>query len=280
MKLSYDSSGLTLHQSNSTVIIANSSSLTVIQDARHPKDFEHQIDVYQVDHDCSKLPAGHRQHTTTGYNDFSSINGTTVYALAGSFITLEVCGSTNSTYIPGRLEVALVESLEALHSSDKLLENIFDLNFFFPGVQGEWRCKEVTFSIDHFGYYTLFILPQPKECLFNFTATYNYRFIDLTLLSVKRKHTYTLFEDQDQLELPGRRWFNKNLCVLAHIKHNPNSPSNNVHIRHIYLSDYHFYVVGQYTVIIGLVVDFVGLILFLLVRCGNNMIKLFLSKNS
>ena len=242
---------------NSTVIIANSSSLQVIQDARHHGDYEHEIEIYQVNWECEKLPADYRVHTITGNDNFSSINGTTIYALTGSYITLRVCGSTNSTNLLPRFEVAVVEGLEALQSPNTMLKDVFNFNFFYPGVNGEWRCKNVTFNIETFGYYTLVFLPQPEEARFNFSATFNHRFLNVSLLPVVRH--YTLFEDQDGWHLPRTRWFNKKLCFVAVIKNNPNAPQKSVHIRRIYISSL-WYTVGQFETVIGSLVCIFGYI--------------------
>ena len=250
LALQNNQSTLALYQANSTVIIGNSSiSLQVVQESNYPGDFEHEIEVYEVTLECNKLPVMEKDYVE---DSLDSINGSTIYALAGSFITLKVCGSTNLTRIPGRLEVLLVEGLESLASTATILEDFYNFSFFYPGIGGDWLCKEETLKIEEYGYYTLVFLPQPAVAIFNCTAKYHLRILDVGLLPIRANQTLLKNLDEWRLTAVPRPPFTRT-CIIASIKDNPDYPSLNTHIRVSYHS-YSAYRDGAYLAIVAFVV--------------------------
>ena len=256
---------VTLYRSNTTAIVANTSlSLEVMLDVSYPGDYEHTIELYQVTSTCSNLPTLDETYTQMGYN-FSAANLTTYYALAGSSIVFDVCGSDNSiNSYPKRLEVVVVKSLEDLQSTETILQNFYRAFYFLPGIDGKWTCKKFVFDIDAYGYYTVIFLPLPSMAVFNYTMTYKIKSVDLTKTPIGL--TSTLRNDQERWTLPVKRGFNldHDSCIVASIENNVDTSIRNVHIQTHYNANEN-YNNGQYTVIASLVYFIIGcVIIFIL----------------
>lgn len=208
-----------LHRDNTTVILTQvhhffTKSLTVTQDTGYPGDTDHEIAVYRVNTKCSDLSAREQMYTVNG-NDLSAINKTTLYLLAGSSITYSICGSTNQTRRPERLELVLLDDLERAQSLENIANSFYKFAYFSTGRVGEKRCDKVPINIDTTGYYTTLFLPPPHPAHFEFNITYNVRTIDLTQLSIVSNHTLRV--DQDSHEFP-LEFGVKSSCCVATIK--------------------------------------------------------------
>lgn len=134
---------------NSSVVLAEAnhlftSSLSVTEDTKYIGDFYRDIEVYQIDSTCNDLPT-HKVISNVNGTDFSSINSTTLYALTGSYISLNICGITNHT-------VTELERLEIVLYKDS---QITAVEFFHLGSDDEWQCKESTLLLDQLHYNVL-----------------------------------------------------------------------------------------------------------------------------
>ena len=255
---------VTLYRSNTTAIVANTIlSLEVMLAVGYPGDYEHTIELYQVTSTCSNLPTLDKTYTQMGYN-FSAANLTTYYALAGSSIVFDVCGSHNSTNsYPKRLEVVIVKSLEDLQFTETILNfyrSFYRSFYFLPGIDGEWTCRKFVFNIDAYDYYTVIFLPLPSTAVFNYTVTYNIKSVDLTKAPIGL--TSTLRKNRERWTLPVKRGFdlNHDSCVVASIENAVDTSIRNVHIK-THCNANENYINGQYVVIASLVYFIVGCVI-------------------
>lgn len=220
----------TLYQSNTTLFLFDGDdyalhSLTVTQDSDHPGNFDHNIILYQHKSKCSNLPILNTSNTVAG-SDFSTISEIPIYALAGSSMTFNICGSTNSTYPIERLELVLNYGLEALQS---LSQDYHNFSYFLPGTGGEWTCKKVTFHLNKDGYYTTRFLTKPTSAIFNYSVTFFHQQIDVEVLQEYLVHTDTLFMDRDH-----KVYTENNYCHIAVIQGKPGVTKTYVHIQLTY----------------------------------------------
>ena len=214
---------LILLHSNSMVILYDndhdsSGVLRVTEDTGHPGDFDHKIILYRIDSECSDLSVKEEAHKLAGTN-FSLINGTTIYTLAGSSMTYNICGSTNSTYQSERLELVFLDELEDLQSP---LTGYHKFYYFPHGTHGNWECNQVTYNINKDGYYTPIFLTEPREVTFAFTVTFQLRLIPALSLP-----HYMLTANKEFVEIS----LTQHQCVVAFIHENPNIPSPYVHVQ-------------------------------------------------
>ena len=255
---------VTLYQSNTTAIVANTSlSLEVMLDVSYPGDYEHTIELYQVTSTCSNLPTLDETYTQMGY-DFSVANLTTYYALAGSSIVFDVCGSDNSTTsYPKRLEVVVVKSLEDLQSIETILQNFYQAFYFLPGTNGEWICKNVAVNIDKYDYYTVIFPPLPSTAVFNYSVKYNIKSVDFTKAQIGL--TSTLRNDQERWTIPVKKGFDfdHGSCIVASIENNVDTSIRNVHIQTHYDAN-DSYDSGQYVVISSLIYFLLGTVVIII----------------
>ena len=215
------------YHENSSVILAElnhfyTESLSVTEDTEHLNDYRHDIEVHHAECKCSDLV------TTTTYtingSDFSPIP--TVYALAGSSISVQICGSTNVTTDSERLEIVLSDQLE----EPKFNQIPYKVNFFHPGLNGGQKCKDMIFDLPANGYYTLSFLHPSTPISFDFELTYNIRAIDSNLLAEHTITNYILHADQESYKFPMSHG-NKQSCFVAVIRDNPNTSKGDVHIQ-------------------------------------------------
>ena len=220
-------------RSNSTVILFNQEpsidfqSLTITEDTSYPGDFDHEILIYEADSDCSDIQAQEEVQELSGTN-FSPINGTTSYMLAGSSMTYNICGSTNSSYQSERLELALLYGLEALRSPSR----DYDKFYFFPyGADGNWTCKQVTYNMEKNGYYTPVFLTVPQEATYVYSVTYQRRFLNVS--SFSSSLFYKLNNDKDSFT------FDSQHCFVGKILENPTdtSPYAHIYLVHMYIKN-------------------------------------------
>jgi hypothetical protein len=209
---------------NSSVVLAEVdhlfiSSLSVTEDTKHIGDFYRDIEVYQLDSTCDNLPT-HKAISNFNGDDFSSINSTTLYALAGSSITLNICGTTNYTATElERLEVVLYKDSQ-----------IMAVDFFHLGSDDDWQCKESTLLLDQRGYYTITFLPPTHEANFTYNATFTVSEIDSKQLHGRALTNQTLHVHQDTFK--ARLAFGAtHSCFVAAIKDSPRTLIQTVHIQ-------------------------------------------------
>ena len=241
--------------SNSMVILYDNDNpgfLRVTEDTGHPGDFDHEIILYRVNSECSDLQIREETYDVRG-TDLSLINGTTTYALAGSSMTYNICGSANSTYQTERLELVLLYGLEALQSPSRDHDKFY---YFHHGTDGEWTCKKVTYNIEDDGYYTPIFLTAPQEANFIFTTTFRYQFIKSLSLPF-----YKLKMDKDYVQF----FLTQHQCVVASIHENPKILSPYVHVQIFY--KYYIYP-RQHPVIllflaINIITIIIGVLLFI-----------------
>lgn len=217
--------------SNSTVILHDHKpsttlqSLTVTEDTGYPGDFDHKIFIYWVDLQCSEIQVQEETYNLTG-TDFSLINETTTYALAGSSMTYNICGSSNSSYQSERLELTLLNSLEALRSPSRDYHKFYH---FTHGTDGNWICNQVTYNMGKNGYYTPLFLTVPQEATYTYSVTYQRKFLNE---SISSSFSYMLKNDKDTVTLnllsSGQH------CFVATILENPTSTNPYVHINLAY----------------------------------------------
>ena len=222
-------------RSNSTVILADPKppitllSLTMTETTDYPGDYDHEIIIYQMDSDCSDFEI-EETHKLAG-TDLSLINGTTTYALVGSSMTYNICGSTNLTHQSERLELVLLDRLEALQSPS---ESYIKFYFFPYGTDGEWICKNVTYNFQKHGYYTPIFLIVPQEATFTYSMTYQRRFLKDS--SISPLFTYNLSHNKDTFTVNGLS--NGQPCFIATILENPIDTSPYVHVNISYTFTY------------------------------------------
>ena len=209
---------------NSSVVLAEAnhlftSTLNVTEDTKHIGDFYRDIEVYQLDSTCNDLPT-HKAISNVNGTDFSSINSTTLYALTGSSISLNICGTTNHTVTElERLEVVLYKDTQ-----------IMAVEFFHPGSDDEWQCKESTLLLDQQGYYTITFLPPTHETKFMYNATFTVHEIDTKLLYSRALTNRTLHVHQDAFKIP-LAFGATHSCFVATIKDSPHTLRQTVHIQ-------------------------------------------------
>ena len=195
------------------------------KDTGYPGDFDHEIIVYQVDSQCSEIQAQEETYTLSGI-DFSLINGTTTYALAGSSMTYNICGSSNSSYQSERLELALLNSLKALQSPSRDYHKFY---YFTHGTDGNWTCKQVKYNMDKHGYYTPAFLTVPQEAVYTYSVTYQRKFFNA---SISSSYSYILNNGKDRVMLfvpsDGQH------CFVATVLENPTITNPYIHIHLAY----------------------------------------------
>lgn len=218
------------YHENSSVILAErdhfyTRSLTVTEDTEHLNDFHHDIEVYHAECKCSDL-VNTTTYTLNG-SDLAPIP--TVYALAGSSISVHICGSTNATTESERLEIVLKNHLEEANLPNEVP---FRVNFFLPGLDGKQMCKDMIFHLPVNGYYTtIFILNPSSPIHFDYELTYKIRVIDFYLLAEHSIAKYTLQADQESWKFSLSSGINKQSCFVAIIRENPNTTKGDVHIQ-------------------------------------------------
>ena len=221
------------YHENSSVILTEvdhfyTKSLTVTEDTEHLNDFRHDIEVHHANCKCSNLVTS-RTYTLNG-SDPSPLPP--VYALAGSSISVHICGSTNATTDSERLEIVLRDHLE---EPNLLNEVPYRVNFFHPGLDGKWRCKDITFHLPENGYYTLVFLLNSNPLspiYFDYEVIYNIQAIDSHLLAKHTITNYTLRADQDNYKFSmGIGTKKQKSCFVAVIRENPNTTKGDVHIQ-------------------------------------------------
>ena len=217
------------YQENSTVILTELNhffiqSLSVMEDTEHLDDFDHDVTIYQADTKCSDLV--NTMVLTISESDQPIQR--TFYALAGSSVSLDICGTTNLSTYPGRLNIILLNHLEESDSN----ELPYGFSFFEPGLKGEQKCKNVNFPLTASSYYTLSMPPPPPkiQMTFQFEVTYNIRAVDPNLLAQHTIANYMLHTDRDSCN------FSMDLdleysCFVAAINENPNAETKDVHIQ-------------------------------------------------
>ena len=209
---------------NSSVVLAEIdhlfiSSLSITEDTKHIGDFYRDIEVYQLDSTCDNLPT-HKATFNFNGADFSSINGTILYALAGSSITLNICGTTNYT-------ATELERLEVILYKDS---QIMAFDFFHMGSDDEWQCKESTLLLDQWGYYTIIFLPPTHKANFTYNATFTVSEIDSKQLYGRALTNDTLHVHQDTFKAP-LAFGATHSCFVAAIKDSPRTLKQTVHIQ-------------------------------------------------
>ena len=212
-------------QENTSMVLAEvdhlfTYSVTVIEDTKHIGDFYREIEIYCLNSACDNLPTRDKVATMT---TFPSINGSTIYALPGSSINLNICGRTNHTF--GELErlelVLLKETLQATA--------VDAIDFFHVGTDDDVECKESTFYLDEPGYYTITFLAPTHPAEFMINATYRIHEIDSEQLNeiAKARHTFYMDQDSHVFHLSGIA----HSCLVAVIGDNPSTLKQNVHIQ-------------------------------------------------
>lgn len=217
------------YRENSSVVLTEldhffTKSLTVTEDTEHLNDFRHDVDVYQAQCKCSDL------ETLTTY----TLNGSDltpipppVYALANSSISVHICGSTNATTRSERLEMVLKNHL------DEAVNDVpYRVNFFYPGLDGKPRCKDIIFHLPTNAYYTIIIMnPFISPIQFHYELTYKIRRIDSHLLAEHSVANYTLQADQENCTFSLSGGINRKSCFVAVVRENPNTAIGDVHIQ-------------------------------------------------
>ena len=215
------------YHENSSVILAEldhfyTNSLTVTEDTEHLNDFRHDIEVYHTGCKCSDLV----NMTTYTLNGSDLTPKQPVYALAGSSISVHICGSTNATTESERLEIVLKNHLEEASLPNEVP---FRVNFFYPGLGGKQMCKDMIFHLPANGYYTITFTSSPID--FNYELTYKIRAIDYHLLAEHSLANYTLRADQESCKFSLDSGIKKQSCFVAVIRENPNTTKGDVHIQ-------------------------------------------------
>lgn len=266
----HDIDGVTLFWSNTTAILASPShTLQIVQDVSYPGDWEHEIELFQVNSECADLPKVNHSFTQTGH-DFVSINLTTEYALPGSSISILICGSTNFTVRQGRLDLVIVKGLEDLRFTESILKNYYSSAYFSPGEDGLWKCKNFILNIESHDYYTLVFLPLPptSTAVFNYSVTYNILSVDISHTKIISRHT--LYKDQDKWEfyLPWYKQYST-FCIIAIIWNTVHQSIRNLHIKVNYASasSIEAYKAGVSVVIASLSYFVIGTIIIAIIRC-------------
>ena len=210
------------------------SSLSITEDTKHIGDFYRDVEVYQLDSACNNLPT---RKAISNFNgaDFSSINGSTLYALVGSSITLNICGTTNHT-------ATELERLEVILYKDS---QIMAIDFFHLGIRSddEWKCKESTLLLDQWGYYTITFLPPTHEANFTYNATFTVSEIDSKQLYGKALTNHTLHVHQDTFKAP-LAFGATHSCFVAAVKDSPRTLKQTVHIQLIFTKQMTAFTVG------------------------------------
>ena len=208
---------------NTSVILTEvnhfvTASVFVREDTEHIGDFYHNIEVYQVSSRCSDIPGTKHTYTKSGTN-LTNINETTFYALPGFSVTFSICGRTNSTIEPERLEIVLIQ-----------LPHSETIDFLHPGTNNTWKCKTRKFTLTAPDYYTILFLPPTHPTNFEFNATYMVHEIDPDLLGKHSVANHTLHKDHDNETFPLTFGGAIYSCFVATITHNPDTDKDIVHI--------------------------------------------------
>lgn len=209
---------------NTSVILTEvnhfvTASVMVREDTEHTGDFYHNIEVYQLSSGCSDVPGTKHSYTKSGTN--LNIIETTFYALPGFSIAFNICGRTNSTIEPERLEMILSQ-----------LPHSKTIGFYFlhPGTNNTWECKKGKFTLTAPDYYSLFFLPPTHPTRFEFNVTYMVHEIDPDMLGKHSVANHTLHKDNDNETIPltfGAIYS----CFVATITHNPDTDKDVVHVQ-------------------------------------------------
>ena len=195
------------------------SSLSVTEDTEHIGDFYRDIEVYRLGSTCDNLPT-HKVISSINGTDLSSLNSTILYALAGSSISLNICGMTNHT-------VTELERLEVILYKDS---QIMDVDFFHLGRDDEWQCKESTLFLDQHGYYTITLLPPNHDAKFMYNASFTVREIASKQLHGRALTNHTLHAHQDTFKAP-LTFGATHSCFVATINDSPHTLKQTVHIQ-------------------------------------------------
>ena len=214
---------------NTSVILTEvnhfvTASVSVREDTEHTGDFYHNIEVYHLNStiaSCSDVPGINYTYTKSGTN-LTNINETTFFALAGSSVTFHICGRTNTTIEPERLDMVLTRFP---HSKT--------IDFLHPGVDGKWACKNRTFDLTSPDYYKIIFLPPTHPTSFKFDATYQIHEINPDLLNDYSVDSSTLHEDHDNKTF-FLNFGATHSCFVATIAHNPDTIEEIVHIQLVY----------------------------------------------
>ena len=222
---------------NSSVVLAEvnhlfTSSLSATEDTKHIGDFYHDIEVYQLGSTCDNLPT-HKFISNVNGTDLSLINNTTLYALAGSSISLNICGMTNHTHTElERLDVVLYKDPQ-----------IITVEFFHLGTDDEWQCKESKLLLDQWGYYTITFLPPTQEAKFMYNATFTMYEVDSKQLHRRALTNQTLHVHQDTFKVP-LMFGTTHSCLVATIKDNPHTLRQTVHIQLVFSKQTTLFIIG------------------------------------
>ena len=179
---------------------------------------------------CSSLPTQTVTDTFKG-SDFSLINGTLFYALVGSSVALRICGKTNRTTLSERLEVILVDRLEALLSLQEVIDkyHMYRFEYFYSGTGGNQECKDITFDIIKNGYHAMIFLAQPLATIYTYTASITRHFINSSQLPFVEWNTLRHDKDSHKFSTDSSK-----SCFVATIKKIPGISKSYVHIRLTY----------------------------------------------
>lgn len=218
-------SELSEFRENTTVILKEVnnfiiSSVNVTEDTEHIGDFDHHIDVYQLGLRCTDLPQRNNFYTTTDTN-LERINKTMFYALANSYVSFSICGKSNLTKVPERLEIVLSTSAPQ------------QVKFIYPGTDNKWNCRNFTFNIKKPDYYTIIFLPPTYPTSFEYDATYMIKEIDPKRLYEHTRFVdnYTLHEDHDTHTFRTKFEFVGYSCFAATVRDNPDTSIDIVHVQ-------------------------------------------------
>ena len=212
-----------------------------MEDAEHQGDFQHDINIHWVESMCNVIT------NRTVFTIDSAVNTSLppFYALAGSSVFLEICGSTSLTTYPERLEILLQDHLEEPNSID----TPYKVKYFEPGLNGEPVCKNVTFTLPQNNYYTLMFISPKTPMTFTFKLTYDLYVIDVDLLAKHTSANFTLHADQESCSFT-LSWGIKHSCFVAMIRENPNVFIDDVHIRLTYGNRWYELIAGPILLLI------------------------------
>ena len=249
------------YHENSSVILTELShfyteTLSVTEDTEHLNDFDDDINVYQTESRCSDLV----NETTYTIRSSNSSYTSTTYALAGSYIAMNICGSTNQTTYPERLEILLLNHLDEPYIN----QHPFKMNFLEPGL-GEMKCKQIRFNLFTPGYYTVKFLPPSTPVSVKFEINYTIQAIDAQRLTENSIANHTLHSDQDNCKFTMSADF-KYSCFVAVIRETPHI-NGDMHIQLRYGNRWAGLIAGV-VVLVVMTLIFVILVVIALVRCA------------
>ena len=211
-------------------------------------DFQHDIIVYQVESKCNDLEDS-TTYTVTG-SDSSPTPTPVFYALAGSSISLYVCGSTKSTFKLERLEIVVMSDDDSSNSANEVP---YKVNFLH---NSEPKCKDINFDLSITNYYSLTFRPPSTPMTFQYELTYNTRVIDPNILAQHTVANYTLHVDRDSHNFTLSNEI-KYSCFVAEIREQPNLLNGKVHIKLNYGNRLGGLIAGPVSFFILLVIFFI-----------------------